>query len=594
MIRLNLLMKKCSKKNSYFLSAAILLTLFRLYLYYKASYSIDTTADYDDQLMIRYTKNILKGDWLGAYNTTTLSKGISYSLFLALTNKLHLSYSLLFGMFNVIACGLLAFSFKPIAKKWTFFFIYLFFLFSPISFTHEYSTRIYRNAIVIPSVQIIIASLLSIYFGKFDLWKKNFFWFLLFSLIFPFYWFTREDSIWLLPFILTALGITFVQIILGPEFSLKNKKRIEWLHFSKKKVAALSLFFLPLLTFFFVSQMIKHKNEITYGVAIINDRTQGEFGTLMRHLIRIDDGTTLNINDSRIWVSHEALNQALKASSTFSKVSDNIQELYTTHPWTKAGKDKELKGDIIFWALRDVVSESGYYKDAKETDKFWKKVNQELSRAFDEGKLKKKKEVYLIGTGDGKVTTDFPILLKFLSTSYKYNFLYRNFQQGNNYSYGTYEEVKQVEKLLRIPLLNRWTKVNSETFQSSNFPKSKITKIATAFIKIYQWTAIPVLIIAYVGLLFLITGMIYAKKERNYYFSSFLILMGLLATQFLFLFGVSWFCSYSPEQKDYFLSVYIGAGIPIMQSAIVIIFLGFAKINYVKLKHSVKYNKKGL
>ncbi|WP_316376507.1 nucleoside 2-deoxyribosyltransferase, partial [Enterococcus faecium] len=41
---------------------------------------------------------------------------------------------------------------------------------------------------------------------------------------------------------------------------------------------------------------------------------------------------------------------------------------------------------IIFWALRDVVSDSGYYQNnAKETNDFWKKVNQELEEAYHKG-----------------------------------------------------------------------------------------------------------------------------------------------------------------------------------------------------------------
>ncbi len=136
----------------------------------------------------------------------------------------------------------------------------------------------------------------------------------------------------------------------------------------------LSLFLLPIVGFSIVYQWIEYKNETTYGIATINDRSSGEFGRLMKQLIRIDDETNLNKENSEIWVSHAALNKALAASPTFHTVSTRIDELYTTHAWTQGGKVKELPGDIIFWALRDVVSESGYYQNnAKETNDFWKK-----------------------------------------------------------------------------------------------------------------------------------------------------------------------------------------------------------------------------
>lgn len=106
------------KKHTYFiLGIALLFTIIRLYLYSKAIYGTDMSATYDDQLLIRYAQNILDGKWLGEYTTTTLSKGISYSLFLVLAHKLHLSYAVLFGMFSIFASILVALAFKPIVKN---------------------------------------------------------------------------------------------------------------------------------------------------------------------------------------------------------------------------------------------------------------------------------------------------------------------------------------------------------------------------------------------------------------------------------------------------------------------------------------------
>lgn len=88
------LINQLKKKHTYFiLGIALLFTIIRLYLYSKAIYGTDMSATYDDQLLIRYAQNILDGKWLGEYTTTTLSKGISYSLFLVLAHKLHLSYA---------------------------------------------------------------------------------------------------------------------------------------------------------------------------------------------------------------------------------------------------------------------------------------------------------------------------------------------------------------------------------------------------------------------------------------------------------------------------------------------------------------------
>lgn len=335
MDRVKEMLQYVRQKQLYFICGiALILTLIRLYLYYKATYSIDMTASYDDQLFIHYARNLVDGQWLGEYNAKTLSKGISYSLFLAFANKIQLPYSLLLGGFNILASVLITLSLKPIIKKnSTLFFIYVFFLFSPIGFTHEYSTRIYRNAIVIPSVVIIVACLLAIYYRKYCATKTILPWFFLLSLIFPFYWYIREDSLWLLPFVLAALIISFVQILLGVDFKpTKNvQKFLSQITFDQRKLIKLSLFFLPMISFIVTNQMIKHKNEEVYHLAVVNDRTSGEFAQLMKNLIRIDDGTNMNKENSKIWVSHEALNKALAVSPTFAKEAARIKELYTTH-----------------------------------------------------------------------------------------------------------------------------------------------------------------------------------------------------------------------------------------------------------------------
>ncbi|MDT6499017.1 glucosyltransferase [Enterococcus faecium] len=582
---LNPLIDQLKKKHTYFiLGIAVLFTIIRLYLYSKAIYGTDMSATYDDQLLIHYAQNILDGKWLGEYTTTTLSKGISYSLFLVLAHKLHLSYAVLFGMFSILASILVALAFKPIVKnKYLLLSIYFYFLFSPISFTHEYPTRTYRNALVIPTVEIIIACLLAIYYRKYNSSKKLLPWFLGLAVSFPFFWFIREDSIWLLPFTVVALGISFVQILLGQDFSFKEAKKLKERPFllSKQEWLKLSLFLLPLVGFSIVYQWIEYKNETTYGIAAINDRSSGEFGRLMKQLIRIDDETNLNKENSEIWVSHAALNKALDASPTFHTVSTRIDELYTTHAWTQGGKVKELPGDIIFWALRDVVSESGYYQNnAKETNDFWKKVNQELEEAYQKGTIKKKKEFYLMGSGDGKTMNDLPIVFDFLKSGYAYAWRYKDFHQGGNYSFGTQEQVEQAQELLNLPLMDNW--IDSSDPRTPDFQLTKTAKVANVMIKIYQVLAIPVLIASIAGILLMILGTVFAKADRAYYSSSLIVVIGLILTQLVFLFGVSWFCSYAPEKKDYFLSVYTGAGVPLTQFIAVTSMLVFSKLNLKK------------
>ncbi|MEN2277673.1 glucosyltransferase, partial [Enterococcus faecium] len=79
----------------------------------------------------------------------------------------------------------------------------------------------------------------------------------------------------LLPFTVGGLGISFVQILLGQDFSFKEAKKLKERPFllSKQEWLKLSLFLLPLVGFSIVTQWIEYKHETTYGIATINDRS---------------------------------------------------------------------------------------------------------------------------------------------------------------------------------------------------------------------------------------------------------------------------------------------------------------------------------
>ncbi len=65
MDRVKEMLQYVRQKQLYFICGiALILTLIRLYLYYKATYSIDMTASYDDQLFIHYARNLVDGQWL--------------------------------------------------------------------------------------------------------------------------------------------------------------------------------------------------------------------------------------------------------------------------------------------------------------------------------------------------------------------------------------------------------------------------------------------------------------------------------------------------------------------------------------------------
>ncbi|WP_407857028.1 hypothetical protein [Enterococcus hailinensis] len=553
------------------------LTILRLVLSAKAPYFVNMYAGYDDQLFVRYSKSILSGNWLGGYSTTTLSKGISYALFMVWANKLHISYGVFLGLFNILASSVSAFALKPLIRnRWILVFIYTFFLFSPVGFTSEYSTRIYRNPLVIPAVCLVIGCLVGLYFRRdtrvkiFACWSTG----LAFS--FPFFWYIREDSLWILPFVFVGL-----LIIAGAVFfdTIKSFRLKEWQSFfsnlvlTKQKVIKLFLCLLPFIFLFTTTKILQSLNNQYYGVSIVNDRTGGSFKDVSKQLIRMDDGTNLNQTNATIWVSKEALKKAEKVSPTLKSISKNIDWIYNGSPWSGG---EEIAGDIIFWALRDAAAQAGYYKNAKKTEVFWQKVNTELSEAYANGKLEKKKEIYLNATGDGKVLKDLPLIGEFMRTGLAYNLLYEDYSQGSDQTLGLKKDIAEAEEILKYSFDNNWRDVNEQ-----NKAPIKVTltaKLSNTIIRLYQ-KLLPVwLIINVLGIGIILAGSLFSKSQLITFRGLLLLIVGLTLTYLIFLIGVSWFCSWAPDRKELFMMTYTGAGVPVIQWIEILSFTGLLQL----------------
>lgn len=571
------LKKVIRPSNLFWLIILIVLTMFRLMLSIKSPYFINLFAGYDDQLFIHYSEELLKGNWLGEYSTKTLSKGVSYSFFMVWANKLHLSYGFLLGLFNIFASSIAAIALRPLLKnRWILTFVYTFFLYSPVTFTSEYSTRIYRNTLVVPAVLLVVGCLIGLYFRRNGKLKPFILWSLGLSIIFSFYWYIREDSLWLLPLASVGLLIIAGSVIFENDSSFKIKNiriAIKKFYFTKRKLAKLIFCVLPFVLFFSTTKLLEKINEEHYGIAVVNDRTGGAFANVSKQLIRMDDGTNLNQTNSKVWVSKKALKKAEAASPTLKSIEKNIDWIYQGSPWS-GGED--IAGDIIFWALRDAADQAGYYKDGKKTERFWEKVDTELAKAYKNGQIKEKKEIYLTATGDGKLMKDLPSVGDFMQSGLKYNLFYKNYGQGSDTTLGPKEDVAKAEKLLNQSFAENWQDVNKPRSEPVKITNS--AKLSNRIIQIYRDLNPIWLVLCGFGVSIILVGSLFSKAQLKIFRGLLLLLLGLTLSYLIFIIGVSWFCSWAPERKDMFMMIYTGAGVPVIQWIEILAFVGILQL----------------
>ena len=129
--------------------------------------------------------------YLNQWNILTLTKTISYPIFLFFVNLTGISYKLWLALLSLISAFLAVYAVnKYITKnKIVLIFIFLFLSFLPINFDITTTARVYRNAILMPCTLIYLTTLfifINNAISKESNLKKLMFWTIIVGLTFTF------------------------------------------------------------------------------------------------------------------------------------------------------------------------------------------------------------------------------------------------------------------------------------------------------------------------------------------------------------------------------------------------------------------------
>lgn len=554
-----------SKKSKIIVITIILLIALRLWLLASSNWNIITNSYYDSHLQINEAISLIRGTWLGAYSKVTLCKGISYPFFLFLLNILHIPYYLGMGMLIIFASWLFTKAIEPICKNKIFrTIIFAFLLFNPIGFSKE-SLYHYRNALIPWVVLIVISCIVGMYLRKEEKIKNMLPYGITGFLSTGFFWLLREDSIWFLPFIFGSLFFTVI-------YFFKEKHKIKTL--IGKCIVAL----FPTLGIVFSVLFISTLNYFVYGIFATNDRTSTYEAKVLGQLVLIDDGVNLNED---VWVSEKAIDLAKEASPTFKKL-----DLSPFDNWPRIG-------DYSIWALRDSVSNSGYYKDAKETNELYKKIYKELKEGFSNGKLQKKKAIKFSDTSGvySKEEIVKPIPIIFTSLYYHATYKYDEVVDEMIDNYDDINSIEKYEVLLRINLLKKDSTLydNGADYdrikENNNLRRTlRINKnVSNSIIFAYKIVGFIVFVVSFISYIYSIVLLI-TKKLSNENRSILLIMTGLLLTVFInsYLVGL-WGLGFNLKASDGLFNSYTTA-----QTIMIVIF---EFLSIIVLFSQIKKNK---
>lgn len=332
-------------------------------------------AGHDDALYVRLASAVLRGNWLGDYNQMTLAKGPMYPLWIAgvfltglpLLTAQHLLYAAM--------CALLVLALRPvIAAVWLRFALFAVLLFNPMTYETVIHSRVIRLGIYPAAVLGILAGLIALHTRRKEPICRLAGWALLLGLSLPFFWLTREEGIWILPFALPLWTYTLWTI---------------WCEEGGRALPKMAFLLSPALLWAGGILLVCQLNNHYYGVAATVEFKVRAFQDAYGALTRVQPAHPKPF----VPVTKEARALIYAVSPAFAELRPQLEgalgeawatpsALLTHEP----ASNREIAGGWFMWALRDSVA-PGHCKSGADAMAFYEKLAREVNDACDRGRL---------------------------------------------------------------------------------------------------------------------------------------------------------------------------------------------------------------
>ena len=330
----------------------------------------------DDGLFLRLAQSISEGDWLGKYDHLTLVKGPVFPIFIAAGSLTGIPYNLFLPIFHFMAALLFAqVVYRVTSDRYLFFIILLFLLFCPGLFIA--TDRVVRNTFYASLFLIYLSSLVALLMTSKGILNRCLHG-VITGIIGGAVWFTREESIWIIPPTAVLIFIVFFQ----------KKFKTESKHPSNRNGAVknITCTVAPLMIGFL----------LVYGsLSLLNYRSYGHFSTVEMKEKPMQDAMVALQRVGAMFevpyvpVPYEARHSISSVSPSFKKINPLIK-VYDNKALCEALPTTcgEIAGGWFMWRLRDAVAKAGFYSTPKEAATFYTSLAEEINTACDQGELK--------------------------------------------------------------------------------------------------------------------------------------------------------------------------------------------------------------
>ena len=359
------------------ITAVIVLVAAKLWLSGDMHMTIYADARHDDALFISQGHLIADGDWLGQLDDLTLSKGPSYSVFIALVQLSRIPLLDAQAIFHALACILFILALRPfVGSPGIRLLLLAVLLFDPHPFSSETGERALRSSIQPALTLLTLAGAIGMSARLARPPRSLLPWSILGGLNLAAFWFSREEGIWIGPTLALITATALWQI---------------WRGNSLGRIARTACLLLPFVLWLSTLWILRGVNHHYYNAWISVDVKDGGFPNAYGALTRITPATII----SGVPVMKETRLRAYAASPAFAELQPVLEgklgETWAARGWegleTHPSARKEMRGGWFQWALREAALERGYYRDAGATSRYWQRVADEINLACDTGQL---------------------------------------------------------------------------------------------------------------------------------------------------------------------------------------------------------------
>ena len=550
-----------------FIIAIIIVSVLRMLLVYGMPIVANVELGIDDMLMIDITDNLIQGNWVGNYSDVVISKGLTFPLLLAVCYLLKVDYITMMTVLYIIACLILTYVIsKKIKNKLVLFVFYTTTLFVPIMYTYQVMQRVYRNAIVPSFAIMIIAGYLYMFFSRNEKgFKKKIFAAIGTGIALALFWYTREDSIWMLPFIIFMSFALIVSVI------FKNKR------INKEFFKVLLILIIPIAITFAYRNVLCYQNYKHFGVYTVYNNE--EYNKAMKSLKKVKKYHYYDNIDFTM----EKLRRVSEVTCLGTIYPRLAELVYGYSLIDSTPLDGEVANGWFPWAIKGALSEAGYYKKAENINAFSKTLHMEIEAALANGTLEKEDVKSDKITSVKKVLKSTIDVFKALQSYYDIAFEDRKLEYKEGYEkyYQRYAKYTGNKFLLINP------ETQEDVYHFDNMENYAETTVARVNIinKLFDiYKIISNIMLALGGCLYVIYSLIIfielIKKKFNN-LEMWVAISGILGAMLTLIFGIAYETAFN---ANVITAMYLSGVYPLM------IIFGIVMI-YESINITIKYIK---